>query len=414
MRKQLSNLNADDVRGAAALTEITAMARIGGFEVGKTMARAEVQSLRLDAARARRRGKPERSDELEKRAADYEKLLVRMEVGQERELTRAPVAEPGELLLTGRITDKGRPMEGLRADLFDASGNSVAHDVSDDLGHFTLRAPEDKAPKKIVISNGKGALLRSQAAPVLVAGQPAFIEIDLTGVKPRPPTEPPDDDDTSKDLAEVPAVTGLPAGGAAEKIEAAGLKAETQERTVDGAEPGTVVKQAPDAGTRVAKGSTVKLLIAASGSEEVPRLTGRRLPAAVAKLEESSFRLGKVELTRDSENAGKVLEQAPKEGAIASPGSAISVRVATGKDKADIQVAVALALTDARGIDLKLSEEALMKAFQRAKVKDIVDLGEFAKRPAAEVAKSLGISSRSHAVAARSLLADVARRFPTD
>jgi PASTA domain-containing protein len=412
MRRELTNLNSDDVQGAAALTEITAMARVGGFEIGKQMTRAEITSLKLDASRARRRGKPDRSEELEKRALQYEELLARIEAEQELELVRAPVAKTDEQLVTGRITDKGRPKAGLRVDLVDADRKSVANDKSNKLGSFTLRtANGESGPYRIVVSDGKGGVIHSEAAPMLNPGKPAYVEIDVTGAKPQWPTKPPDDD-TSENFAEMPAVTGLPAEDAVAKVKAAGLEAEIQERAVDGAEPGTVGKQAPAPGSRVAKGSKVKLVVAASHGQKVPRLTGRTLRAVPKMLTEDNFKLGNVELVHDPENAGKVIDQAPKEGAPAPLGSAISVRVATGEDKADMRVAAILTVTDARGIDLRLSEQTVAKALQRARVTNLPELREFTKRPAAEIAERFNITGRSRAAAARSLIADVARRFP--
>lgn len=412
MRKTAFTENSDELLGVAAMSEIGSMARIGGFEVGKLYTQGKIRSLKQDAIRARRRGDTLRAEELERRVKQKDVLLKNMIAEQEQEFTRAPVAEDNTIILTGRIINKNQSVDSLRVDLMDAEGKSLVHDLSDEFGNFTLRLANPKSEAtRIVISNGKGATIKSEAAPMLKPGQPAYVEIDITDSKAQKPTVPPKDD-TPEKLVKVPTVTGLQLKQAAAHLKAEGLRAKYEELEIAGVDAGTVARQSPAAGTEVAIGSTVELLVALKGGVKVPNLTGQRIQALAKTLSEAKLKLGKLELIHEAKNAGKVVDQTPAADTTVAPGSAINLRVASGDDKADLEIAAMLAVNDVRGIDLAFDDRIMMQAFAKAGVTSLAKLDEFAKLPAAEIADHFGIKGRGRATAVRSLLADVVRRFP--
>jgi beta-lactam-binding protein with PASTA domain len=102
-----------------------------------------------------------------------------------------------------------------------------------------------------------------------------------------------------------------------------------QEET-DQAAPGTVLAQNPPAGTRVAAGSGVSVVVAKSQPVEVPDLRGRTAAEAILMLGNKRLNLGTTsqEYTDGKEKAGAVLRQEAVAGTRVPPGTRVNVTVA--------------------------------------------------------------------------------------
>ncbi len=126
----------------------------------------------------------------------------------------------------------------------------------------------------------------------------------------------------------VPKVVGLQVDDAQAQLESAGLRSEvTEQETTQPA--GTVMEQNPSTGTRVERGATVALTVAAQ-RPEVPDVTTDNPTAdeATATLEQAGFKVQ----TRERQDpdpalAGRVVDQSPDAGESRSSGATITIYV---------------------------------------------------------------------------------------
>jgi beta-lactam-binding protein with PASTA domain len=101
--------------------------------------------------------------------------------------------------------------------------------------------------------------------------------------------------------------------------------------SIDSSRPrNTVLVQSPSAGTRVAKGSTVRLTVSAGPTQvAVPDVTGLDEASARAQLLNAGFDVTVVDrVTSEPSEDGMVVDQTPTGGSSAPKGSAISITVA--------------------------------------------------------------------------------------
>lgn len=113
-----------------------------------------------------------------------------------------------------------------------------------------------------------------------------------------------------------------------------GLKIENKgEVSSDDYEKGKIANQEPLEGTAVEKDATVGVVISnGKGSIEVPKVTGESEASAVDKLEEAGFKPSKTYSYSDTVEAGKVISQAPAEGAKAKAGDTITLTISQGRE----------------------------------------------------------------------------------
>ena len=147
----------------------------------------------------------------------------------------------------------------------------------------------------------------------------------------------------------VPDVVGDPASQATRRLRNADLRPETRLVTSSRA-PGTVVKQTPSAGNRLASGGVVTLDVAKARpvvTVRVPQLVGRTVPEAKQSLR--SVALGSsVTTVSSSKPAGTVLSQSPAAGAKVRRGSVVSLLVSTGPALVTVPDVTGLDERDAR------------------------------------------------------------------
>ena len=132
---------------------------------------------------------------------------------------------------------------------------------------------------------------------------------------------------TGRDTTLVPSVVGLSVAEARPLLTEAGLEiSEVREEPSDDPE-GTVLEVQPPAGSEVDVGSSV-VLVASSGTIEVPNVEGLPESEATAILSQAGFQV----LVNDEESAtddpGTVLFQAPAAGTQVSVGSRVAITVA--------------------------------------------------------------------------------------
>jgi serine/threonine-protein kinase len=128
---------------------------------------------------------------------------------------------------------------------------------------------------------------------------------------------------------EVPDLVGKDRADATDELTTAGLKANITEKETTDEDPGTVLEQDPKAGTQVAKGSEVKLVVAKAPPDvEVPEVVNQQRQAARDALHGAGFRVKETKQTvTDPTQNGVVLQQDPEAGGTAKKGSVVTIVV---------------------------------------------------------------------------------------
>jgi beta-lactam-binding protein with PASTA domain len=145
-----------------------------------------------------------------------------------------------------------------------------------------------------------------------------------------------DEDPTGPREADMPDFVGLQLREAARIAKMSEIEVKTLRRPAD-AEPGEVIRQAPDAGTRVEIPSGVTLTVS-TGPEApqpdqftVPDLVGRDIDEAERIARELDFKLTRRPVRRDG-RVGLVLAQDPAAGVRVARPATVTVQVTTGRD----------------------------------------------------------------------------------
>lgn len=150
-----------------------------------------------------------------------------------------------------------------------------------------------------------------------------------------------------RESATVPDVTGMTQEQATAAITGAGLTLGSVEGTesADAAE-GTVVSQDPAAGAEVREGSAVAIVVSGGPAPvEVPDVVKLNQAQATSALEEAGFQV-KVERRSDAlVEKGAVIEQTPRAGEKAEPGSTVTIVVSEGREPAEVTMPDVVGLT---------------------------------------------------------------------
>jgi serine/threonine-protein kinase len=134
---------------------------------------------------------------------------------------------------------------------------------------------------------------------------------------------------TGKEQVVIPDVSGEDPVTAANALGAKGFSTEPVYQTSDTVEKDKVIGTDPPAGTGVAKGSKVKLIIS-TGKEQVrvPNVVGLSKSDAMAELQNAGFQVTVREVSSlDPSNAGRVIAQSPSADSKADKGSVVTISV---------------------------------------------------------------------------------------
>ncbi len=139
-----------------------------------------------------------------------------------------------------------------------------------------------------------------------------------------------DDEPSGPALTTVPWVLGLEVADAREILLDAGFVVEALRRSDDEARRGTVFGQQPEAGTRAADGSTVRIVVSVGrGTTTVPDVVGSSQAEAVRALEATGL-LARAERVPSERAPGTVVAQVPRAGVELERGSAVRLNVSGG------------------------------------------------------------------------------------
>ncbi|MHB1054535.1 MAG: Stk1 family PASTA domain-containing Ser/Thr kinase [Thermoleophilia bacterium] len=133
----------------------------------------------------------------------------------------------------------------------------------------------------------------------------------------------------------VPGVTGMPLAQAQDAIRAQNLNPETESEEYNETVPaGSVIRQNPEAGARIKKDGTVRLVISkGSGKVSVPNLVGQSAGYAESKLREAGLNPDRQPDAHSATvPAGSVISQDPVAGSPVQKGSSVKYVVSLGAE----------------------------------------------------------------------------------
>ncbi|MFH0916594.1 MAG: Stk1 family PASTA domain-containing Ser/Thr kinase [bacterium] len=150
---------------------------------------------------------------------------------------------------------------------------------------------------------------------------------------------------SGKGKVTVPDVVGKTQVGAAQELGALGFVVVPKEETNKDQPVGTVLRQNPEAGREVDAGATVTIVVVApSNTVAVPRLITLNQDAAVALIEGMKL-VAKVELVDSTLTGGTVVDQNPKEGEDAEPGSTVTIFISNAPVPTTVKVPAVVGLS---------------------------------------------------------------------
>lgn len=167
----------------------------------------------------------------------------------------------------------------------------------------------------------------------------------------------------------VPHVVGKQFGDIYNNLSNKGLRPDVRFYDVFDVDDGFILSQHPSAGSIVAEGSRVKLLVSRSALHlTVPNLVGMELPFAVNKLRNQhvhdrtiSVATGIVSYVPSEKSAANiVIDQSPKSGERITPGRRINLLVSAGKVDADMKMPEVTGQSIDLCIDLLLSKGVMV------------------------------------------------------
>jgi eukaryotic-like serine/threonine-protein kinase len=128
---------------------------------------------------------------------------------------------------------------------------------------------------------------------------------------------------------EVPDVVGKDRDAATESLNGAGLRPTFTERESSDEDPGTVLEQTPKAGSKAAKDSEVKLVVAKAPPDvQVPEVLNQQRQDARDALHAAGFKVNERKRpVTDPAQDGVVIEQSPEAGGTAPKGSKVTIVV---------------------------------------------------------------------------------------
>ena len=153
---------------------------------------------------------------------------------------------------------------------------------------------------------------------------------------------------TSGEEVVVPQVVGMKQDQAVTELEALNLKYKIVEGESDEYDPGYVIDQSIEAGTKVKEGKIIEITVCVgSDAEEVPDVTDKTEDAATVILENAGFKVEvKEENSKDVEK-GKVIRQSPSAGQKLDKGQTVIIVVSTGEEDVTVPNVTGLTKDDA-------------------------------------------------------------------
>jgi hypothetical protein len=349
-------------------------ALLAGSALAMPLLTVRRRQARMEAARTEARLGADHP-ETKKRHAQAARLATRAEqmatdIGRQT-LHKPPLGDQAGLY--GRVTRDGAPCPGLMVCVLDEQGEMLVHSCTGRNGDYALSFAPDK-PIRIEVRDAEAVLLRDQTGTDYPPYRAVHRDIELSKAKPICPGDKPTD---YKGGVQTPNLVGQEIDAAERVLRALGL-ASGKRRTRKADKDGIVLEQDPVAGTPVAAGSAVDLVISKADEKpasRVPDLVGRSLHQAVGEVLKAGAEIGSVNISSDGGKTAKVQACNPDDSVM---GNVMATVLATTAEAAaiglDSKAAAAdwlkthkLTNIDKVGETLAMEDAALRKHFRMKK-----------------------------------------------
>lgn len=316
--------------------------RLSGYALANPLAAARQGQMAAEVARVEKR-KGASDPEAARRRASLERAKVQFTLlaeERDRAQVRRPEFDAKTAAVWGRVTDAGVPQEGLTVSA-EGDGVRLGFDCTDAHGSFSITVPPGTALRLSVRGKEGAELYRDAEVSTLSLGQQLYREIDLTRGAEAPCPEPGEPGVPGPERFAMVDLTGQPEPTARSVILRLGLK--LGERTTEPVPDrvGLVLSHDPAAGTTVARGDAVDIVVGAAAGVLVPDLAGLTLERAQALLTKAGLKLGEVtQVPVTGETTGLILDQSPPPRTLAEPGSAVDVKIGVKDDTGPALVTV--------------------------------------------------------------------------
>jgi hypothetical protein len=287
-------------------------ALLAGSALAMPLVSVRRRQARMEAARAEARLGADHP-ETKRRHAQAAKLATRAEQlsGEidRQKLQKPPLGDQAGLY--GRVTRDGAPCPALAVAILDEQGEMLVHSCTGRDGGYALSFPPGKKVR-IEIRDTDRRLFRDDGASEYPPYRAVHRDIEMSKAKPICPGDKPAD---YKGAVQVPGLVGMDIGAAERNLRALGL-AIGKRRTRKAEKDGIVLEQDPVAGTPVAAGSAVDLVVSKADEKpasRVPDLTGRSLHQAVGEVLKAGAEIGSVNISSDGGKTVKVQASNPDE-----------------------------------------------------------------------------------------------------
>ena len=145
----------------------------------------------------------------------------------------------------------------------------------------------------------------------------------------------------------VPFVSGLKEPLAVKQIRDVGLLPEIHRETSTTVEKGVVIRQSPDAGTRVQKGQRVDIWVSKGvPTVQVPSVIGKSRDDAISTLINAGLKPSAFDVP-SNKAPGTVTGQEPQPGKVVNKGSKVRINVSSGPAEVDVPSVIGLSFADA-------------------------------------------------------------------
>lgn len=304
-------------------------------------ARQGAVGRRLALTRARRADNQTEIARLEAAVATEARAQQGYRIAAQTAEVEVPGRKPDAFVLHGRVFQPdGVPASELTVAAINADGQVNRFTCTDAKGYFRMDMPseatDDHAGETVflqVSDADQAVLYRGDEAIEPHRGGVVYREIRLSGERLPPCPLPPD-------RATMPNVLDRPESGAVAVLNRFGLDVAQRLTQQAPGRVGLVVSQEPPAGTPITADTSVTLVIGVAEQADtiiVPDVTGRSRDEAQARLKEAGLAVGQI-TTRPGEPVGTVLSQNPKAGTRVSPGTAVSLAIATRPEEDRVEI----------------------------------------------------------------------------
>ena len=137
---------------------------------------------------------------------------------------------------------------------------------------------------------------------------------------------------------EMPDIRGMARKAAESKLQKIGLKFGNIDEEYSDEEAGTIIRQTPSAGSKIAKGQSVNIVVSKgkkTKTTNVPDFSGSAISSVETQLKSLNLRIGNVTEVESTRPAGTILTQNPAGGASVPEGTAIEFTIAKPEKAAE-------------------------------------------------------------------------------